>query len=177
MEINNFEYGAEQKIEGKLKTRKYLLLALYIVFTVALFGIIFWIKMIPLGAVVPIFVWMLIYFTWRYVKIDHKYIIETGVLTYTVRYGNTKPKAIMSFRIKSATMIAPVNESDAAIRDFDAKTVYDARPSNNCTGEYVALFKNEDDERCAFYFQASDASLKVFHYYNPENCVVRKIDQ
>lgn len=174
MEINNFEYGAEQKIEGKLKTRRLLLLILYAIFTVTLFGIIFAIKMIPLGAVVPIFVWMLIFFTWRYVKIDHKYIIETGNLTYTKRYGNSKPKVISEFRVKNASLIAPYEDSVGKIRDFQPEIEYDARPSVECSGAYVALYTNNDGKRCAFYFQATEAALKVLRYYNTE-CVVKNL--
>lgn len=176
MEINNFEYGAEQKIEGKLKTRRLLLLILYVVFTASLFGIIFAIKMIPLGAVVPIFVWMLIFFTWRYVKIDHKYIIDMGNLTYTKRYGNTKPKVISEFKVKNATLIAPVEESESKVRDYEPEIEYDARPYADCVGAYVALYVNKDGKRCAFYFQATEASLKVLHYYNSE-CVVKKLEE
>ena len=51
MEINSFEYAAEQKIEGKLKQRRNLLLLLYVVFTALLFGVIFYIKMITFSTV------------------------------------------------------------------------------------------------------------------------------
>lgn len=174
MEINNFEYGATQRIEGRLKVRKFILLAIYVAFTVITFSVIFAIKMIPLGAVVPIFVWMLVFFTWRYVNIDNKYIIETGNLIFTKKYGSSKPKKIMEFRIKNAEVIAPIRDSSGAIRDFEAETVYNALPYEDCPNGYVALYKDANGKRCAFYFEATEASLKVFRYYN-EKCVVKLV--
>jgi len=175
MEINNFEYAAEQKIEGKIKIRRNLLLALYVLFTIVLFGIIFWIKMIPLGAVVPIIVWMLVFFTWRYVKIDHKYTIETGNLTYTQKYGSSKPRVITEFRVKEANLIAPLKEYEHKVTDFEPEIIYDGRPSVECSGQYVALYTDKNGKRCAYYFQATAASLKVLHYYNTD-CVVTNLD-
>lgn len=173
MELNNFEYGAEKKVEGKLKTRKILLIVLYLTFTAVAFTAVIISKLLPTGALVPFALYILYLATWRYVQIDYKYIVETGKLTLTRKYGNSKPVVLTEFRIKEAELIAPLDESEAKIRDFEPEITYDAIPSEACPDKYVALFRDKDAKRCAMLFEASAASLKVLHYYNG-NCVVRQ---
>lgn len=173
MEFNSYEYGKEAKIEGKLKARRNMLLLLYVAFTIGAFGVIFANKIYPLGAIVPIFVWMLIFFTWRYVKIDNKYVIESGVLTFTRRYGNTKPRLVTEFRIKTAELIAPLKDSEHKVKDFDPEFTYSAVSSASSEDVYVCLYKNADDKRCALYIEVTNAAIKMLRYYN-ENTVVVK---
>lgn len=173
MEFNSYEYGKEAKIEGKLKVRRNLLLLLYVLFTAGAFGAIFASNILPLGAIVPIFVWMLIFFTWRYVKIDNKYVIESGTLTFTRKYGNSKPRVVTEFRIKSAELIAPLKDSERNVKDFDPELEYSAVSSTSSEDVYVCLYKNADGKRCAFYCEVTNAAIKMLRYYN-ENTVVVK---
>ena len=174
MEFNSYEYGKEARIEGKLKVRRNLLLLLYVLFTAGAFGAIFASKIYPLGAIVPIFVWMLVFFTWRYVKIDNKYVIESGTLTFTRKYGNTKPKVITEFRIKTAKLIAPLKDNEHKVKDFAPELEYSAVSSALSEDVYVCLYENADGKRCAFYCEVTNAAIKMLRYYN-ENTVVTKV--
>ena len=176
MEFNSFEFARESKIEGPLKVRRNLLLVLYVVFTIASFGAVFASNLLPLGAIVPILVWMLVYATWRYVKIDNKYVIETGVLTYTKKYGSSKPKVITEFKIKSAELIAPLAGSESRIADFAPEKTVNAVSSSSSEDVYIALYTDADGKRCAFCFEVTNAAIKMLRYYN-ENTIVIKVSQ
>ena len=60
MDFTTYEYGVDKKREGSLKLLANLLIVLYIVFVVGTFGILYWIRLIPVGALIPVFLWMLI---------------------------------------------------------------------------------------------------------------------
>lgn len=171
MEVNNFEYGAMKKSEGYIKKRKILLIAVYLVFTGAAFGAVIASKLLPVGAIVPFLLYILVLATWRYTQVDYKYIIETGNLTLTRKYGNSKPQELTKFKLKTAELIAPMRENEGKIRDFEPEIVYDALPSVSCEDAYVILFRNDEGKRCAMYIEVSKASLKALRYYN-ESCVM-----
>ena len=188
MELNNFEYGAMKKMEGAIKKRRNLLLAIYIVYTAVFFTIIFSTKMIPLGALYAVSMYILYLATWRYVQVDYKYHIEAGTFTLTRKYGNSKAVKVAELKLKEAVLIAPINRPDDVasvadksvdkapilppekanekIRDFEPEIIYDARPSEDTKDAYVILYKDADGKRCAIYIEVAQASLKALHYYN-----------
>lgn len=61
MELSDYEYTVEQKCEGKWRFRKALMLTLYILYTLAYFLIIYITRIIPLGALIPVTLWILIF--------------------------------------------------------------------------------------------------------------------
>lgn len=168
MDINNYEYGVDQKIEGSLKTRKTLLLILYFAFTILAFTIVFISHWLPLGAIVPFLLYILILATWRYVQVDNKYYIKQGHLSFARKYGNSKEKVITDFQLKSAEYIAPIRVSAEKISDFAPKKEYSGLSceASKDTG-YVALYTDSKGERCALYFEIFDDTVKVLKYYNP----------
>lgn len=172
MDINNYEYGIEQKIEGKLKTRKTLLLVLYFVFTAAAFGAVLVSKWLPLGAVVPFLVYILVLATWRYVQVDNKYFIKQGHFIFTRKFGNSKATTITEFDLKTADHIAPISKSTDKIAEYAPKNVYSGLSCEAAKDNgYVALYTNSAGEKCALYFEIFDDTVKVLKYYNSNTIV------
>ena len=169
MELNNFEYGATKKVEGKLKTLRNLLIALYIGSSVVVFAILCSIPA-PMWFVLWVVAGLpiLVPLTWRYTQVDYKYIIESGKLTLTRKYGNFKPTALTSLRIKEAEYIGPTKEAKESgrIAEFSPELTYDAVPSVSSPDSFVILYKDNDGKRCAMYIEVAQASLKALHYYN-----------
>ena len=166
MELNNFDYGATKKVEGPLKTRKLLIILLFIVYT-AVFAIVVGItRLIPVFAIWPFGLYILYLALWRYVQVDYIYHIEAGTLTLKRKYGNGKPQDISSLRLKEAELIAPRDESDYKISDFAPEIVYDAVPSKDTKDVFVILYKDSAEKRCAMYIEVSEASIKALRYYN-----------
>ena len=167
MDINNFEYAVMQKPVGKLRKRKNLLIFSYIIFTVIYFTAIFTSKLLPLGAVYPFLFYILFLATYRYVQVDNKYIVISGTLTFTRRYGNSKPKVLTEFKLKAADIIAPIDESKAEIEAFSPNKTFSALSAPDVEGGYVALYRDSDNVPCAFYFEVTEEALKVLKYYAP----------
>lgn len=173
-DFNTYEYAAEQKSEGKFKALRILVLLGYFLFAAA-YAIIFAaiLKIPQVIAVLPIFIWMLVFFTWKYTKPDYRYSIERGDMTFTVVYGKKKKgkKPTCSFKVSSASLIAPKADLSNAFREWHPKHVYSAVPSVKSTDVYAALFTNESDERCVFYFIATAQALKLLRFLNSKTVV------
>jgi len=173
-DFNTYEYAAEQKIEGKFKTVRILVLLGYILFAAAYAIVFAAILMIPqVIAVLPIFVWMLVFFTWKYTKPDYRYVIEHGDMTFTVVYGKKKgsKKPACSFKVSGAEAIAPKADLQDAIRDWHPKHVYSAVPSASSTDVYAALFTDNGGNKCVFYFVATAQALKLLRFLNSRTVV------
>lgn len=172
-DFNTCEYAAAQKAEGKWRVYKILMLFAYVVYTAAYFLVIFKTKLIPLGALIPVTLWIIVFFTWRYVKPDYKYVVEKGTLTFYVTYGNKKktPKPKMSFKVSSAEAIAPRAEVEPMADALHGIKVYSAVPSVAAADQYGALYKDEEGKYCVFYFVATSQTLKLLRFYNSRTVV------
>lgn len=172
-DFNTYEYAATQKAEGKWLIYRILLISLYVLYAAGYFVFIFITRMIPLGALIPVTLWIIIYFTWKYTRPDYKYIIEAGKLTFYVIYGNKKNHLKTEIRISSAEKIAPVRDISADISEFAPEIVYNALPCQNTADAYAALYKNEAGKRCVFYFVATAQALKLLHFYNSRTIITK----
>ena len=166
MEFTEYEYGVDKKREGKLKLLSIGFIALYVAFVGGMFGLLYSIRLIPVFAVVPVLLWILVLMTWRYVQVDDKYRISEGAFTLTRKYGNKGGKILCEFRIKEADVIAPEYEASAALSEIPASRVIDARPSLTASDIYVAVFTDKDGAKSAVKFQATAQAVKVLKYYN-----------
>ena len=167
MEFNSYEFASEKKIKGTLKLRAVLLVFLYVVYVLVTFFLITVFKVVPLGALIPITLWILVLCSWRFVKIDNKYIVESGVMCLKRRYGNSKPKKLTEFHVKDAIAIAPLDEKGREeIAAFKPEKSFDALPYSECERGYYALYTDETGKRCALCFMATDEALKILSFYN-----------
>ena len=173
-DFNTYEYAAEQKIEGKFKTLRMLVLFGYFLFAAAYSIVFAAILMIPqVIAVLPIFIWMLVFFTWKYTKPDYRYTIERGDMTFTIVYGKKKgsKKPACSFKVSGAEAIAPKAELSSAIREWNPKHTYSAVPSASSLDVYAALFTDGNGNKCVFYFVATAQALKLLRFLNSKTVV------
>ena len=84
---NRAEYGVEKKTEGKWILFRILLIAGYTLFAAVYFVICYISAFIPVVALLPLFLWILIFFTWRYVSVDCCWTFESGAMTFTTVYA------------------------------------------------------------------------------------------
>ncbi len=170
---NGYEYTIDQKREGKLKTQSLLLILLYVAFAGGLAGGLAAAKLVPIIAVVPVLLYILVLLTWRYVQVSYTYSVETGGFKLVKGYGAKLKAPQCEFRLKECSLIAPLAESEAALADFAAETVYDARPSVGAPDAYLLLVTDKDGKKLAVKLQATSEALKTFKYYN-SGTVVRE---
>lgn len=171
---NYTEYAVAQKSEGKWRTKRILLILLYIaVGFIWLVGVVGILKIWPLGMFLPILVWMLVFFTWRYVSVEHEYTMASGVITFSEIYGRRSRRQKCEFKIRELTKIAPLHND---YRDaYDARDItirYDFRGSTKSPDAYFFTFRTEDGKSGVVFFEATAKALKIFRFYNPSATVM-----
>lgn len=170
-DFNSFEYAAEQKAEGKFFAFRMALIFAYVAFSAIYFLIAYITRIIPIVAILPIFLWMLIFFTWRYTSPDYKYTIESGIFTYSVGYTKNKKKVKSSFKISTAEYILPLSDAKEEIAKFAPGASYSAVPSVKSSDVYVALYTDAKGKKCAMYFIATSQALRLLHFHNSRTVV------
>ncbi len=175
-EFLTYETTAHQKAEGLWIVKRALLILFYILYVITLFVVGFLTRIIvPFLAFVPLTLWIIIYFTWRYVDIDYELSMTSGILTFSKIFGSKKRKAVFEVPIKSISLIAPYeNDAQKRIDRYAPDVIYDARSSLKANGQYFALFENADGKKSLFLFEADDKALKIFRYYNASATVIAK---
>ena len=165
MEFCQYEYTYARAREGLYGILKWALILFYIIFVLAYFLLIFLTRMIPLGALIPIALWILIFFTWKYACQEYKYEISGSEISFSVLYGRkAKPKT--KIHINEAESIIPLAVADDAIKSFAPQRIYDAKQKKNDPDTYAMLYRDREGKRCLFVFKATDEALRFIRIYN-----------
>ena len=160
-----YEYTIDKKSEGVYRFLRLLMLLLYVAFIGGFFGVVYYIRIIPVFALAPIFLWILIYFTWRYVKIEYKYSVDAGYLSLMVIYGGKTKKTKATFHIKDATAFLPLSEAEEALKDFKPKKTYNFLSSHKNPSDAYAFMINSKGKRTLALIEAPKPSVKAILYY------------
>ncbi|MBQ8207186.1 MAG: hypothetical protein IJZ89_00430 [Clostridia bacterium] len=173
-EFSTYEYVVAQKIEGKWRLKKLGLLLLYVAFIVAWFIFGFVSHLFPLLALMPVTLWMLVFFTWRYIKVEYEYSMTSGDVMFSNIYGGRSRKTVIEFRLKDCSLIAPLSTHEHKARDYEPEIVYRAVSSEKAQDVYFALFE-KDGKRCIVYFEATAKALKICRFYNAPATVMSEV--
>ncbi len=163
-----YEYTVDKKREGRYLLARILMIMLYLLFLVAFF-VAAYLTVIQIFALAPIFLWMLIFFTWRFVSIEYKYTVESGFLTLITVYGGKKSKVKARVHIKDATAFIPLDGARDAIRSFSPSVTYNFLSSSKSPKDAFALFTKEGARNVLVLIEAPAPSVKAILYYaSPE---------
>lgn len=171
-EFNTYEYTVEHsKKDRKLKTKKLMLILFYTVYCSA--GIAFaafsgvGVLVAPLMALIPVTLWMIVFFTWRYVSPEYKYSMTSGVVSFTTVYGARTEKKLFEIRIAEAERIAPIKDiSDSELKEYSPEIEYNCVSTQDTPDGYCMLFKSKDGKRAVCRFEATARAIKILKYYN-----------
>lgn len=174
---STYEYTVEQKAEGKFKLMKLSLILLYVLYPVIFMAILFIIQLFQLFALVAVTEWMLVYFTWKYVKPEYEYSVTSGRVTFSIIRGKRSRSEVVSFAIKDCLQIAPASDREWSERLelYDPEIVYSALSTTSSPDKYYAAFENGEGKRCVFYFEATEKMLKLCRNYNSSHTVITKV--
>ena len=171
---NYSEYMVDVKKQSKYKKQRMLMVLLYLAVGLGL--------AIPLllvfpfaGAIVPLLVWILWFFTWPYVSPAYYYTVDGSFFTVLTVYGGKYEKDFVKVRISEAEMIAPLNEeyTPHAHAHADA-TRYEAVSSFSASDIYFMTFTDKDGKPAVLFFEATESMLKAMKYYNSKALVMTK---
>lgn len=102
--INHAEYAYTKKKEGRLLLGAVLLVLLYILFVIAFFLLCYISGLIPLYAMTPAFLWILVHYTWCFVSYDIVYTFASGSLCF-YRQNGKKRHPLLTLRVQEAESV------------------------------------------------------------------------
>ena len=159
------------KSDRKMKTRKLFMILLYIAY-VGIWGILFIIPALQtiaaiLGVFIAVSLSILIFFTWRFVKIEYELTIHMGQLGFAVIYGGLNRKNLFSCPIRDLKIIAPYNDEHRAEADSCGATETKVFVSDiNSTENYYAIYEAENGTKTLLIFETEEKCRKMLKYYN-----------
>lgn len=170
------EYTVLQKIEGRVRLYRVLLVLGYILFSVGYFVFCTAIRFYPLACFTPLFTWIVVFFTWRYVSVAYRYEIVSGNWIFSRVLAERFHKRGFTLKIKDVERIAPYSDrlERSRVEAYEAeKTIFWAS-SFDSPDLHFALYTDSDGKRTVLYFEATRRSLQLLSYYN-KNTVLSKV--
>ncbi len=155
------------KRKDKTRSIRQLLLILAYTAFVALYCVLFFtiIKIPMMGALVPLLLWIIIYFTWWLTKLEYEYKIVSGIMTAREIYGERYSKVLCEFRLSEVLSLAPVDMTDGELlASVMPDKKYFCVSSESAENTYVAIFE-ENGVRSAVYFETTEQVLAVIKKY------------
>lgn len=180
---NYAEYAADKKVEGRYKTKRILMILAYAGVFALVIGLVALINRLTNGAtgmfgvfmfaLAPLAAWMMVFFTWKYVSIEYKYVIDHSEFTAFTVYGGKKEKKVFSCKMKDFKLIAPYNEQyKPEIDAYGAGDRIDVTPSMKDSDIYAGVAEDEYGKRTVVFFQATAHTLKAIKYYNKDALIM-----
>ena len=165
------QFAVAAKPTKKDKLTRFFFVLLYVLFTggyIVLFTVVT--KIPYIIAILPFFLWMLWYFTWKHTQREYVYITCRGTFyVYSVDgYGNAKEvyKAVVS----SLEKVAPAD----MIVSADKKLMYCSSPDLR---ELYCALSSDNGTTTAVYFDPSSKLLSSLRYYGGDKVTVVQVSR
>lgn len=163
-----YEYVVTPKMTPALRLKKMLLIALYILWGGGLIIVGAAVRIIaPLLAFIPVTLWMLVFFTWKYTKIAYEYSFWGGELKVNRMLGERSRRTLVTVKIRDLKSVYPCKDSDRTeIKEFAPEREIFAASSNDAERLVAALWSDENNQKVALYFEADEKAYRILRYYN-----------
>ncbi len=171
-----YEYTVAEAKGKSLTLRRVGLICLYIFFGVGILLLATGVRLIvPLLALAPLLIWILVFLTWKYTQVEYEYSFFAGKLTVCRLLGGRSRRVLADVNIKELSAIFPYENEyiDRAERFGADKTLF-AASSTEAERLYIALWKDELGKRQMLLFEPDEKALKILRYYNISALTVKK---
>ena len=174
-EFGTYEYVVERQNKGSGKLKPIFFIVGYVVLALGflLFAVTSKIGA-PLVALAPVALWIAVFLTWRYTKVEYEYSITSGILTLSEIYGGRSRKVITEFKLKDCCKIAPLSEFGKR-DEAETDVTYSALGDKDSPNAYFASYDDEKGRRCVVFFEATEKALKICRFYNPSQTKIMKV--
>lgn len=163
------EYSYDRRAEGSRLILRTAAIISYLLFVGAYFGVAYFTRLIPLFALCPVALWIMIYFTWPILSYDYYFEFRTGTLTLGVEKRKRKrtlrsPKLVV--QVKNAEKIYPLPAGRVKLSgvskcyDFSGTVKSEKR---------IAIVFDKDGKKCACIVECTAALAKMLRSYS-QNC-------
>ena len=164
---NYTEFTYEKRAEGKMKLAKLLLILLYVAFVGAFFLVCYMTKLIPIFAVCPIFTWMLVFFTWRYVSFDIYYTFNHGDMEFgrvKVKKNGQSRHPSLKINVRTALLVAPFDEAEGTEEYKNASKHIDYSSYSSSLSRVVMVLP-KGEKTIAIIFEGTARSAALISSY------------
>lgn len=172
------DYVIAKKAEGKTLVLKYLLIVAYVVFVAAYFAVCYYTRFIPVFAICPIFTWILIFLTWRFVSFDVYYTFEHGSMEFgkiKKRKKNLLRSPKLKIDIQKTSLIMPYKDALLSDEYKRVKAVHDFSPTLTSDKLVMAIYSAGGRDE-AVVFETSAKLSKLLVKFSPNVKGIEKIN-
>ena len=172
---NTADYTVKKKVEGKYSLYRMLYLVIFFAVMIVL-CVVLATKISPFViALVPVFGWIIWFFTHRYLEIEYSYAIEDGELIATEIYGEKTDKLLLRIKMHDVLKTAPYEgEYKREVDSIEAAQRIEVVGSMSDPDIYCSIFRTEDGKKGLVFFNGTEKTLRAFRYYNSENTIIKK---
>ncbi len=174
---NYAEFAVARKPDGKIRTQRLLFILLYLAFALAYcFVFLVLVKMGPVIAILPLFLLMMWFFTWKLTKVEYIYVVTQGYL-HVYRYdGYNKAKEVLKEKLSETEGVYPDGDADYAALAKACEAELDYSAGKNTDDRYFAIFRIKG-KKTAVYFTASAKVLTGMRYFGGEKVIVTYVSR
>lgn len=163
-----FEYAVAEAKTAKLKMKKIAFIAMYVLWgAVALIGGAST-NILPILCFIPLTIWILVFFTWKYTQIEYECSFFSGKLTVSKILGSKTRKKLAEIQLKDFSAVILCDEEGMnRVNAFSATECIFAASSKDAPELYAALWEDSDTKkRYVLYFELNEKAIKIIKYYN-----------
>lgn len=171
-----YEYVVAEKKSMTLFCKRISLILVYILWAVGFLLLGMTTKLlVPLMAMIPLTLWILVFLTWRFTQIEYELSFFSGVLTVSRIYGGRTRKRLAEITIRDLEGIYPCEEPyTQKINSFGHEKEIFAAGSPDSPNLWAALWKDEEGTKHILWFEANEKALKIFRFYNSSALSAKK---
>lgn len=164
-DFNTAEYVVTQAKEGKNFLLRRLLLAGYVAFAVGFSVLFVSLKLVPVVAVMPLLLWIIVHFTWRRVNVEHKYTVAHGRVTFSESYSSGADKILFDLPASDIEYIGALPGAEARVNEYSPAKTYDLRGRRDRENAAAALFEY-GGKKIAVLFAYDKKTAALLKLYN-----------
>lgn len=164
-----FEYAVREAPSATLRLKKIALISAYVLWGVLFFAVGALTRLlVPVLALVPLSIWIFVFFTWRYTEVEYEYSFFSGTLTVARILGGRTRRTLLEVTIRDLAAVFPyTDENVQKAEQFGAETTWLAASGMDAPDLYVALWQDrETEKKCMLCFNANEKAIKIMRYYN-----------
>ncbi|MBQ9747564.1 MAG: hypothetical protein IJV98_02155 [Clostridia bacterium] len=174
---NYAEFAITRKPDKAIKTKRLLFILLYAAFAFAYIFMFTVVVMIPyLLGILPLFVAILWFFTWKLTKIEYLYIAYQGMFRVYCYNGYNRAKEIFSARLSENDGVYPANDEDYAPYAKTCEVKLDYSVGEGTEDRYFAIF-DVKGKKTAVYFTAATKLLAAMRYYGGDRVILTYVSR
>ena len=160
-----YEYVVTPKMTPVLRMKKLLMIGLYILWGVGLLVVGSIVKLIlPLLAFIPISLWILVFFTWRYTQVAYEYSFIGGVMKVNRLLGERSRRTIAEINIRDLDSVSRCHGED--INAFEADRKIFAASASDAERLVSAVWTDENNQKSILFFEPDEKAIRILSYYN-----------